>query len=77
MIGVDGLREAIISAIIHEKTAIATIAVAVLISIADGLRTGHVVWSTVGYAGLTAVAAIARSALGIQAPASSTDATAE
>ena len=67
-----GLRKAIIDIIIHEKTAITTIAVAVLISIADGLRTGHVVWSTVGYAALTSLAAIARSALGIQAPQSST-----
>ena len=47
----------------HQRTAIATIAVAVLIAVADGLRQGHIVWSTVGYAALTALAGIAKSAL--------------
>jgi len=53
--------------ITHQRTAIATIAVAVLLAIADGLHEGHVVWSTVGYAALTALAGIAQSALGTQA----------
>jgi len=77
MIDNQAIRKALINIIVHERTAIATIAVAVFIAIADGLRSGHVVWSTVGYAALTALAAVARSALGIQAPPPpSTDASA-
>ena len=64
-----GVGQIILDFITHERTAIATIAVAVLLAVADGLRQGHVVWSTVGYAALTALAGIAKSALGSQAVA--------
>lgn len=47
----------------HDRTAISTIGVAVLLAIADGVKQGHVVWSAVGYAALTALAGVARSAL--------------
>lgn len=50
--------------LLSHRTAIATIAVAVLIPIADGVRTGHVNWSEVGYAGLIALAGICKSAIG-------------
>jgi len=63
---VSPVQEIIVKFITHQKTAIATIAVAVLLAVADGLKEGHVVWSTVGYAGLTALAGVARSALGSQ-----------
>jgi hypothetical protein len=63
-----GLR----SIVTHQRTAIATIAVAVLLALADGLRQGRVVWSTIGYVALTALAGVAKSALGAQGGAGDT-----
>jgi hypothetical protein len=53
----------IINFLTHQRTAIATIAVAVLLAVGDGLKQGHIVWQTIGYAALTALAGVAKSAL--------------
>ena len=50
--------------ILHERAAALAIGAAVALSIADGLKAGHVVWPAVGAAALTAWAGVAGSALG-------------
>jgi len=53
----------ILDLITHEKTAIAYVAVAVLVSIADGLVKHHVDWCVVGAAACAAGASMCKSLL--------------
>jgi len=54
----------ILNFIMHQRTAVASIAAAVLFALATGIKQGHVDWPAVGYAALTALAGVARSAVG-------------
>jgi hypothetical protein len=46
------------------RTAILAIATATLYTVIDGIQKGHLDWKAVGFSALTAIAGIAKSALG-------------